>query len=197
MKRLLFLLLSLSLGLNAGLLYVRYADQPHQPGPRPGKPPHQQGHRPPPRPEMMVEQQLEAKTRHLELDSAQQKAIRDILEKHLPAIAELRERTGEANRQMTEVYAADSFDEADFQRLMLISSHTRSQSDSLSAVILMEEASVLNDEQRRLFAEVAPMSQNIGQRPPPRQDGRPGGRPGGRQGGRPGERRQPPPDQRP
>jgi Spy/CpxP family protein refolding chaperone len=171
MKRFLFLLLSLSLGLNAGLLYVRYMERPHA-GPMPGAPDHQRFNRPPPPAGVMIEQQLAVKTRHLGLDSAQQKAIRIIMEKHLPAMAESREKSRKANRRMVKLYADDPFDKVEFQRLMREASQARSKADFLSALILAEEASVLTIEQRSLFAETAPMAQGEGHRPPPPPRGR-------------------------
>ena len=166
MKRLLFLLLSLSLGLNAGLLYVRYADQ-GQPRPMPGGPPPQQVHHQPPPPEVMIEEQMAVKTRHLNLSSEQQKAIREILEKHLPAMAELRNQARVSSSRMTEVYAESPFNKEEFQKLMVDAGQARFEADSLAALMLLEEASILNDEQRRLFAQRAPMAGQEGHRPPP------------------------------
>ena len=171
MKKFLFLLLSLSLGLNAGLLYVRYMDVP-MPGPehagngRPG------GLRPAPPVEDIIKQQLAAKTRHLNLDANQQEAIESILKKHLPATVAFKEKAGAANRKMAEVYGSVPFDKGAFQQLMRETSLARMRADSLSAVILAEEAPILTDEQRRLFAEEAPMSQGVGRRPPPPPHGR-------------------------
>jgi len=165
-RRFLFVLLSLSLGLNAGLLYVRYAEKPHDkpfpPGPERG-----QIHRPPPPPKVMIEDQLAAKTRHMNLSSDQQNAIRLILEKHVPTMVKLRQQARVLNRKMTEVYAGAAFDKTEFQNLMKEAGQARSQADSIAAVILMEEASVLNEEQRRLFAKEAPMASGGEHRPPP------------------------------
>jgi len=165
-KRFLFMLLSLSMGLNVGLLYVRYMEKPQS---RPGHaaPDHQRMHRPLPPLEVMIRQQLEVKNRHLKLDSTQQKAIGKILETYLPTIVEFKEKSRMANQKVTEVYSSVPFDKIEFQRLMREAGQARSTADSLSAVILIEEASVLTDEQRRLFADVAPMSQGEGHRPPP------------------------------
>jgi len=72
-----------------------------------------------------------------------------------------------ASQGITEIYGRVPFDKVEFQRLMREVSYTRSKADSLSAVMLAEEASVLTDEQRRRFAEVAPMRSGGGHRPPP------------------------------
>lgn len=166
MKRFLFLLLSLSLGLNAGLLYVRYVTEVH-PRPLTGAPGPQGFHRSAPPPEVVIKEQLAAKTRHLGLSPAQQDTFEYIMEKHLPAMVELREKAQNSNRMMAEVYANVPFDEVEFLGLMSETSRARSRADSLSALILAEEASVLTDEQRRLFADESPMAQPEGDRPPP------------------------------
>ena len=111
---------------------------------------------------------MAAKTRHLDLSSEQQKAIREILEKHLPAMAELRDQAQVSSGRMTEVYAETPFNKEKFQSLMADAGQARFEADSLAALMLLEEASVLNDEQRRLFAQVAPMAGQGGHRPPPR-----------------------------
>ncbi len=167
MKRFLFIFLSLSLGLNAGLLFVRYMEKPHvRPMPR-AQGRQRFNHEPPPPPGVMIEQQMVNKTRHLGLDLAQQAAIGSIMSKYLPTIAELRERAATINQQMVKVYASTPFNEVEFQRLMQEASQARGKADSLSALSLAKEALVLTDEQRRLFAEESPMAHGRGHRPPP------------------------------
>ncbi len=172
MIRSLFIIMAVSLGLNAGLLYVRYMDRPTGPFPegheRPGK---ERGAQP--GPEMIVNHQLKAKTEHLGLDNLQQEKIRVILEENLPRMVEFRQRTEEAQAQMSALYGQAPFDEAAFLSMGRLAAQSRTSADSLSAVILSLEAEVLTDQQRKSFAEVAPMHQ-MGPEGP-RGAGRPGG----------------------
>ncbi len=168
MKKVMYLLLALSIGLNAGLLIVQQSEPP-RPGPgRPGPPPDE---RPgPPRPEVLVRDHLESMTRHLDLDESQQQAIREVLEEHMPALFEMRRRSKEANRRMSEAFAEPGFDPEQFEVLARQASLTRGRADSLAAVMLIGEAAVLTNEQRVRFAEVAPMVHTTprqNQPPPP------------------------------
>ena len=58
-------------------------------------------------------------------------------------------------RRLSEVFGASDFDPVRFSRLTAEASGARSRLDSLSAVMLVAEASVLTPDQRRKFAEVA------------------------------------------
>lgn len=155
MKRALFLLLALSLGLNGGLLYVRLADRPAGRPARPGPPPRQEEQHAPD-PERLIRDHVEGITRHLQLNETQQKAIEAILAESMPELTELLRRSEEANRRVSEAFAAPVFDPAEFFRLTREASLSRARTDSLSAVMLVGESEVLTPEQRQRFAEVAP-----------------------------------------
>lgn len=170
MKKALYLLLALSIGLNAGLLIAQQSDR-RPPGPlRPGPPPGE--HPRPPRPQVLVQNHLDGMTRHLDLDVEQQQAIRKVLEAHMPLLSETMHSSAEANRRISEAFAAPGFDPVQFEMLARQASHARSQADSLSALMLIGEAAVLTEEQRERYAEVAPtVHSNPRPNPPPRRRG--------------------------
>lgn len=185
MKKILYLLLAMSLGVNAGLMAttLKHRGQPPHPPQQqpPGQPPGggpggHPGHAPDP--QRMVEEHLAGMTRHLDLDPEQQASIRAILERDAHRLAELRQAVEAARHRMSDAFAAPDFDETTFLRLVAEAGAARAAVDSLSAVMLTSEAAVLTAEQRVLFAEVAPVIHaNPGQahqprdprhRPPPR-----------------------------
>jgi len=168
MKKVLYLLLALSIGLNAGLLIVQQSKPPRPgPGPRGGPP----GERPRPMdPEAIVENHLNGMTRHLDLDEEQQQAIRMVLETHMPQLSEARRQLDEANRRISDAFRAPGFDPVTFKELSRQATRARSRADSLSSLMLIGEAAVLTNEQREKYAEVAPTVHSGPQRnqPPPR-----------------------------
>ncbi len=167
MKKILYLLLAVSLGVNAGLMVVTLKHRgqpPHPPGQlppgdhidgRPGPPPGQrQG--PPRDPRRLVDGHMAGMTRHLDLDPDQQREIRAVLERDAMRLMELQEASEDAGRRLSETYAAPDFDPEAFLRLVAETSAHRTSLDSLSAVLLIAEAAVLTPEQRVKYAEVAP-----------------------------------------
>jgi Spy/CpxP family protein refolding chaperone len=175
MKRGIFILLALSLGLNAGLLYVRWAS-PHA-GPRP---PHEGRPAPMPpgshEPADMVAAHLAGMTRHLQLDASQQTAVEAILQSRIPLLSTLKERSRQADGRLVEAFAAADFAAEEFSSLVREASLARASMDSLTGEILQLEAAVLTPEQRARFAEVAP-----GIYSNPQEGPRPGHRPPGGQ----------------
>lgn len=168
MKKVVYLLLALSIGLNAGLLIIQQSEPP-RPGPGP------MGERPSERPRPMepgviIENHLEGMTRHLDLDEEQRQAIRLVLETHMPSLSEARRQSEQANRHISEAFGDPGFDPIKFKVLSRQASMARSRADSLSSLMLIGEAAVLTDEQREKYAEVAPMVHSSPQRnqPPPR-----------------------------
>lgn len=176
MKRGLFLLLAVSLGLNAGLLYVRYLDGPLR-GPGAERPRPPRGAGPPPRPETMARDHLADMTRHLDLSDEQQQEIRVILEERMPLMTELLRASREANQQISDAFAAPEFDGEHFGQLAAQVSRSRAQADSLAMVMLLAEAAVLTPEQRIKYAEVAPTVHSKPQHNPHNKPPRPRRRP--------------------
>lgn len=149
MKRGWFLLLALSLGLNAGLLATRTTGQG---GPRP----HERPRPPAPGgPGGMVDNHLGPMTEHLGLDEAQQAAVRAVLEAGLPRIAERQRALRDLERSIKDAYAAPRFEADAFAGLVARAAAARAAVDSLTAAMLVEEAAVLSPDQRRRFADVA------------------------------------------
>ena len=183
MKRGLFILLALSLGLNAGLLYVRWASPAAGPRPR-------NMDRPAPlhpgssEPADLVAAHLTGMTRHLQLDDSQQNAVESILRTRIPLLTTLREESRQADGRLAEAFAAAEFVPEEFSGLVRDASLRRARMDSLAGEILLLEATVLTPEQRVRFAEVAPGiysgppgGPRRGRRPPPGQEPPPAGGP--------------------
>jgi len=182
LKKTLYLLLAVSLGINAGLLVMTLlnrapSERPamHQPPGGPGGPPPGQHPGPAPDPQRMSEELAARLSRHLDLDVQQQQAIREILERYAPDLIELQRVSENAGQRLTEAYSAPDFDPEGFRRLVAETSAARSAVDSLSAVILLDKAAVLTPEQRARFSKAAPvLGSNPVQATPPRgRDDRP------------------------
>ncbi|MBK7701783.1 MAG: periplasmic heavy metal sensor [bacterium] len=170
-KTIVYLLLAASLGLNAGLITTTLIHRPNpavpglrhepdggrdqEPGPRPG-------------PGQIVDEHVRGMTQHLDLDAQQQQAVRAVLERHAPQLARLQADADDAGRKLSAVYAAAEFDPGRFIQLTAAAGAARARVDSLSAVMLVDEAAVLTTQQRRLFAEVAPTIHSAPQGPPGR-----------------------------
>ncbi len=179
MKRGWFLLVALSLGLNAGLLYVRLAGPPawQQMGPPDQGPPPGQNHRPP-NADVLIQNHLRGMARHLDLDNDQREAVTEILQEKMPLMVELREQARVASDRISQIFGDANFDEIHFREAVFAANRARASVDSMSAAMLLAEASVLTPEQRIIYARLAP---NVHSNP----GGPPGGRPGMRPGGRP------------
>lgn len=171
-NKLIHLLLAVSLGLNVGVIAMTLVHQPtrgHHPPP-PGR--GNQTHGPPPDPGQLVQNHLRGITGHLGLNPAQQREIRAVLEDHAPQLIRLQVDADEAGDRLVQAYAEPTFSPLEFRRLTAEASAARARLDSLSAVMLVAEAATLTPEQRRKFAEVAPLvHRDPG--PPPREGGPP------------------------
>ena len=173
-KKIIYLLLAVSIGLNVGVIATTVLHQVGNPPPGPG--PRARG-RPParatPRPRTRFwTTTCAGMTRHLDLDAGQQEAIRAVLEVQMPRLVEARAAAEAANRRLVEVFGAPDFDPDAFRRLAAEASASRARVDSLSAVMLVAEAALLTPEQRLKFAAVAPTIHSSPQNPP-RRDGPP------------------------
>jgi len=182
LKKTLYLLLAVSLGINAGLLAMTLLNRPHAEPPSRHQPPGGPGGPPPgqhpgsaPDPQRMSGELATRLSKHLDLDEQQQRAVREILERHAPRLIELQRLSQDADERLTEAYATPDFDPETFRRLVAETSAARSAVDSLSAVILLDKAAVFTPEQRARFTEAAPvLGSNPVQATPPRgRDNRP------------------------
>lgn len=153
-KKVVYLLLAVSFGLNLGMVATTVVHRRGPDGPPPG-PPEGRGPGPRPDPQQLVEDHLQRITRHLDLDAGQQREIRAVLERHAAQLAAYQAAVGESGRRLSDVFGAPEFDPVLFERLTADAAGARTRLDSLSAVMLVDEASVLTPKQRRKFAEVA------------------------------------------
>jgi len=168
-KKLIYLLLAISLGLNVGVITTTLVHHMTRiPPTHPTGPPGGKGRDPgPPRdPGQLVENHVRGITRHLDLDHEQQQAIRAVLERHAHQLVMFQGDVAETSRRLSETYATPAFDPKQFRQLTAEASTARAKVDSLSAVMLVAEAAVLTPEQRQKFAEVAPSIYSRPQRPP-------------------------------
>lgn len=172
--RILLILLAVSVGLNAGMLYVNLAGgdggaEPRHPRRGAGPPAGDIGE--------AADTHLALMTRHLDLDAAQQQEIGDLLRAHLPGIMAARRAAGDANRRLGDLFAAPELDVAAFAAAVDAAGRARGRADSLAATLLVAEAGILTLEQRTTFAAVAARVYAEPGGPAPRE---PGGPPPGR-----------------
>jgi Spy/CpxP family protein refolding chaperone len=185
MKRSLLIFLAFSLGLNVGLVWYFTADrlgsrERHSPPPpvRITAPDEQAAT--PTDAEAAIEAHLDVLSRDLGLDGGQVAALRALLTKRMPQMAHLLRRTTEANRRISDAYGTTALDSTLFRDLVAAASAARTRADSLSSVILLEEARILTPQQRERFAHVAPVMYSTARRdPPPTEPGPPPPRPEG------------------
>ena len=158
MNRLWYLVLALSLGLNAGLLYVeqsRRSEREHRGsrrahGAERGRPLDSEGGK------ALVERHLERLSAELDLSAEQRTAITGIWEANLPAIREARSRLHELRSQLRDGFAAPAIDSTSFRALARQAAAAQAELDSLTANTMLAEASHLRPEQRRRYSEIMP-----------------------------------------
>jgi Spy/CpxP family protein refolding chaperone len=172
MKRTWFLVLALSVGLNAGLVYMTVSS----PGSAPGS------NRPPPPGhfDTLLEDHLKKMTQSLGLAEKQRDAIAAIHRELLPKISE-QHRAMEALRQAIAThYEGPDFDAAAFRKLARNLSEAQARLDALVTEAMLGEANLLRPDQRRKYAREMPWGRRGA--PPPGQ--RPEGKGRDKQGGR-------------
>ena len=185
MKRGWFLLLALSLGLNAGLLYVqlrdagepRRSDVMRMPPPPPGRP----GERPPgrgplgpgqrdlPSAEDLVNGHVDRMRHHLRIDREQEDAIREQLSSSMPKILRQRRAMEDARERLARVVEGPNLEMDEFRRLSQALHRAQTGLDSLVTEAMVTELRLLSPEQRRGYVAIMPGG---GPGPPPR-EGRP------------------------
>ena len=170
MKRTWFLVLAVSLGLNAGLVYMTLAKR--SPGP----------HRPPPPGHFgtLLDDHLNKMTESLGLDEEQRSGIEAIHRELLPKISEQHRAMEDLRRAIADHYAGPEFDAANFKKLALGLSEAQAGLDALVSEAMLGEANLLTAEQRRKYAGEMPWGRR-GAPPPGRH---PEGKGQDKQGGR-------------
>jgi len=204
MKRGWFLLLAISLGLNAGLLYTSLADRaaplPPVPGPAPGgalppemfAPPAGQDSGPDRGPGTPASEALRAWLAHrlerihgrLALDAQQRERLERVTGEMLPLILAQRAEVHAARSAIRSAYERADLDGPRLHELRRRLSAAQARLDSLVIESLLREAQVLSPEQRRSYLETMPWRMSPGQ-------GLQGERSGRRHGGHTGGHRSP------
>jgi Spy/CpxP family protein refolding chaperone len=178
MKRAWFILLALSLGLNAGLLYVVIAARARQAalltefGNRQGRggPRWEEGRHPGGReldPEGLTRRHLRRMSKRLDLDEQQRQAIAEVMHDYLPRIVEQRRKLHEIRQKIGLQFAVPALDPMGFRTAVERLNQEQARLDSLVMESMLAEAALLTPEQRSRYAETLPWG------PPPRRGGRP------------------------
>ncbi len=189
MRRIWFLLLFLSLGLNAGLLHVIHSRQdtsppvPREPVrmPRggPGAPEDLKERPPRPDPERLeriISKRLDQMSRNLQLEPGQHAKVEVILREALPLILAEQRQVWDVRRAMRQSYQEGEFDPDGIRRELRRMHAAQGRLDSLVILSMTREASLLSPEQRSRYLDAMPWHspfEQHGRRPgmPPR--GRP------------------------
>jgi Spy/CpxP family protein refolding chaperone len=152
MRRIWFLVIAVSVGLNAGLLIKSMGPGLEGPGrePAPGHLPGE-GHF-----ESVVENHLRRMTESLELDDEQRSTIAAIHVRLMPRIAAERRAMGEMRRTIASLFASPEFNPEAFQALARELSEAQARLDSLVTEAMLGEAAVLSPEQRQKYVGEMP-----------------------------------------
>ncbi|MCK4413859.1 MAG: periplasmic heavy metal sensor [Candidatus Eisenbacteria sp.] len=168
MRRGWFVLLALSLGLNAGLFYTTLAtrssdDLAPAPPPMVGPPVAVPGHPGPgmdppgaPAVEQMIRGRHERMCRFLVLGDDQRRQTRTILDAALPRIVALREDVHEIRRLIHDAYRQPEIDAPHIRGLVERLTAAQARLDSLAAETMLQEVALLTPEQRVAYWRAMP-----------------------------------------
>ncbi len=167
MKRGWFIVLLLSLGMNAGVLYTLLSERTRSvpPPPRffhPGRGPFHgeerfpPGRRPRPILKRMLEKRMGRMAERLDLDDVQRATLADLLDRMLPRIFDERERTESAREEIRALYELENVDPDAVREAVSRLNDAQSRLDSLVAETMLLEASILTPEQRKKYAGALP-----------------------------------------
>jgi Spy/CpxP family protein refolding chaperone len=165
MKRGWFVLLALSLGLNAGLLYVQLSSRDEVPdrharqgmmreGPGPVGP---MGH--PDGPPGFIRDRLGRVGDRLNLSEDQIEGMSEILKAVMPELLEGRETIRGLRAEMREEYLRPQVDARRIQELRRETVKAQSQLDSIMVETMLEEAKLLTPEQREAYFDLMPLGE--------------------------------------
>lgn len=161
MRGTLFVLLALSLGLNAGMLFQRLQ---HPPPFGPQRPPLKG--KGPETPTAFLEHHLLRMTEDLQLDEAQQQALTSLLAERIPPILAQQERLRVARRSLGDLYISEELEPDTFRARVRRLSEAQAELDRLVGEVMVEEASLLSYEQRQRYFIVMPWGKGpVGQPP--------------------------------
>ncbi len=157
MKRVWVLVLALSLGLNAGLLFMQISER--------GRKPRHDGRSPDP--ERLVERRLHQLNKHVGLNEEQQKVMEEILREIIPHVVAERSKTLELRNSLVLEYASAEMDPNRIRELARKLSTMQVSIDSLATEGLLREAAILTPDQRRRYAEIMPLRHRMEKHPRP------------------------------
>jgi Spy/CpxP family protein refolding chaperone len=176
MKRLWFIILALSLGLNAGLLFVAFSGRGQERGFFAGRN-QEREHAGPRRPEggrrggrhvdpdQLSHRHVARMTRHLGLDKNQREAMAEILGSYMPRILAQQQRLNGIRMRIGTHYSATEMNPAEFRNLVQELNEEQTRLDSLVMESMLAEAAFLTPEQRGKYARTLPWERPMG---PPR-----------------------------
>lgn len=187
MSRPWFLLLALSIGLNAGLISMQLSSDDGESGRRPpfpeGRSPIGRGFDFQPDPERLVEHHLARIAEQLELTDAQRDSIDATLREMVPQLLKQRNRMRDLRERIERAYRNPDLDPLVFRGFIRELADASATLDSLTAEVMLREASFLTPEQREAYMDTMPWGRegpHRGMGPGHRGRGlRPGGRPPG------------------
>lgn len=161
MRKLLFPLLMVSIGLNLGLLYHQLTDRsPDRWSPR-HRMAREAGRRGPSVDEPDAERGIRHRTRYLAealgLSADQREEMSALLEQTVPRIMERKRAATDARRSLQETMAATPPDTEEFRRRVEKLNRAQAAVDSLVAEAMLAESSILTPDQRARYLELAPL----------------------------------------
>lgn len=162
MKRVLYILLALSLGLNAGMLYVQVWNRAEEPvrWPPQGAPPASMnemgpiGH--PGGPEGFVRDRLARVADRLNLSDEQVESMSAILGETMPDLLDGRDTIRGLRMEMREEYLKPQVDAERIQNLRRETAAVQSRLDSIMVDTMLQEAKLLTPEQREAYFDLMP-----------------------------------------
>jgi Spy/CpxP family protein refolding chaperone len=175
MKRIWFLIFALSMGLNAGLLYVSLSHRGAQGGqaqrseesrPSGGADTERRAEQPEDT-ASVIRSHLDRMTHDLRLDTRQRSAIAAIHEDLLPRILAERAEMDSLRREVSVAYARPAIDPNAFRALVEKVSMAQTRIDSLVTEAMLREAAVLTHDQRQRYVEESPWGHPLA---PPRRE---------------------------
>jgi len=174
MKRLWFILLALSLGLNVGLISMFLMSRAREAAFRSGQEQrfergeHRRGEGrrqadlPPQR---LTEMHMRRLERHIEMTESQRKEITAILDEYMPRVVGQREKIDGIREELGLHIAIPELDPGGFRRLVDSLNEEQTRLDSLVMESMLAEAALLTPEQRGQYAKTMPWGRPMG---PPR-----------------------------
>jgi Spy/CpxP family protein refolding chaperone len=162
-NRVWFLILALSLGLNAGLLYVQTAGERPTPDSPPTPRPHEVG---PDRFDDLIQNHLERMSEGLQLNEDQSRRLQAVHRNLLPRMASASRELDGLRRAVGDQYGSPEMDPDRLRGSVQHLNRVQASLDSLVVEAMLAEAAVLSPEQRARYARGMPWGRSGP--PPPR-----------------------------